>query len=307
MSHLLIAIDKLRQTTLGTKWEGRLYLVGGIVRDELLGRPLPPDVDIVTEADALELAHWLHTQGITDHLPVTYPRFGTAMVHIEGVQVELVTARRERHGYLRQITADRWDEEHKLLSEQIRSAMLPQLDMVVYPDDWAEIDARRGAPVHGSENAEQAWKDAIRKKLDVQLTLKFTDMDIKEVVEFLQRNTEVNFVLDPAVVAEGKVPPVQMEVANIKLVNALEFIMLQTGLKYALQDEAIFISTADKLRGEASMKVYDIRDMMVGLTQFLLNLSGKLAEVNYPFLQRFKKVRFVPQVTSYGLSYSHDA
>ncbi|MCS7308657.1 MAG: HD domain-containing protein [Armatimonadota bacterium] len=71
--------------------------MGGVVRDELLGRPLPPDVDIVTEEDALALAHWLHAQGTADHLPVTYPRFGTAMVHIEGVPFEIVTARRESY------------------------------------------------------------------------------------------------------------------------------------------------------------------------------------------------------------------
>ena len=56
----------------------------------------------------------------------------------------LVAARRERHVYLRQITADKWDEEHRLLSESIRSAMLPQLDLVVYSDEWAEIDAHAG-------------------------------------------------------------------------------------------------------------------------------------------------------------------
>ncbi|MGQ9486757.1 MAG: CCA tRNA nucleotidyltransferase [Armatimonadota bacterium] len=97
MSNLLTAIDTLREATRGTPWEGRLYLVGGIVRDELLKRPLPPDVDIVTEADALQLARWLHAQGLTDHLPVTYPRFGTAMVHIRGIPFELVTARRESY------------------------------------------------------------------------------------------------------------------------------------------------------------------------------------------------------------------
>ncbi len=91
------AIDTLRQATHNTQWEGLLYLVGGVVRDELLGRPLPPDVDIVTEANALELAHWLHHQGVAEHLPVTFPRFGTAMVHIRGVPFELVTARRESY------------------------------------------------------------------------------------------------------------------------------------------------------------------------------------------------------------------
>lgn len=100
VSDLLKAIDNLRESTRGTPWEGRLYLVGGIVRDELLKRPLPPDVDIVTESDALQLAHWLHAQGITDHLPVTYPRFGTAMMHIGGVPFELVTARRESYSAL---------------------------------------------------------------------------------------------------------------------------------------------------------------------------------------------------------------
>ncbi|MEJ5251742.1 MAG: HDIG domain-containing metalloprotein [Armatimonadota bacterium] len=97
VSHALDAIDLVRRITRGTKWEGNLYLVGGVVRDQILGRPLRPEVDIVTELDALELAHWLHTQGVTDHLPVTYPRFGTAMVHISGVQFELVTARRESY------------------------------------------------------------------------------------------------------------------------------------------------------------------------------------------------------------------
>lgn len=97
MSQLLKAIDTLRQITRGTEWEGRLYLVGGLVRDELLQRPLSLDVDVVTEADALQLAHWLHSQGVTDHLPVTFPRYGTAMLHIDGVPVELATARRESY------------------------------------------------------------------------------------------------------------------------------------------------------------------------------------------------------------------
>jgi poly(A) polymerase len=99
------AVEKIREATCGTRYEEQLYLVGGIVRDKVMGRPLrqaqgrPPteDVDIVLEGDALELARFLHGKGIADHKPVTYPRFGTAMVTIGGHAVELVSARKESY------------------------------------------------------------------------------------------------------------------------------------------------------------------------------------------------------------------
>ncbi len=91
------AIEKIRDVTRGTIYEGRLYLVGGIVRDQVMGRPPTEDVDIVLEGDALELAMFLFQAHITDYRPVTYPRFGTAMVIICGHTVELVSARRESY------------------------------------------------------------------------------------------------------------------------------------------------------------------------------------------------------------------
>ena len=180
----------------------------------------------------------------------------------------IARARRERHRYLRQITADRWDQEHKLLSQHIRESLLPQLDYVVYSDDWHEIDARRRAPVYGFEREDEAWRGEIRRKLEQQLTIDFPELEIQEVIAFLQRNTDVNFVLDPQVIASGMAPPITMQVRDIRLANALDFIMLQTGLRYTLQDEAVFVTSPDRVRGEAFMKVYEIRDRMAGLTHF---------------------------------------
>ena len=77
MNHV---IEKLRIATQGSGYEGRLYLVGGIVRDRLLAAQLDEDIDIVLEGDAGELAEFLHQTGVAEHPPVTYPRFGTAMV-----------------------------------------------------------------------------------------------------------------------------------------------------------------------------------------------------------------------------------
>jgi poly(A) polymerase len=90
-------LQRLRTGLAGTPYEGKVFLVGGYVRDKLLGRPLPNDIDLVLEGDALQLAQLLYERGIANHHPVTYPRFGTAMVHIGETLVELVTARAESY------------------------------------------------------------------------------------------------------------------------------------------------------------------------------------------------------------------
>lgn len=181
----------------------------------------------------------------------------------------LVKCRRERHLYLRQVTADRWDEEHKLLSEQIRSAMLPQLELLTYSHDWHEIDARRTAPVRGAGGDESApWKQAINAALDQEITLDFQDTDLVDVISFLQRVTSVNFIIDQALIAAGGVAPVTLKVDAMKLRYVLDYVMRLTNLNYSIRDEAIYVSNAQGLRGDVYMKMYDIRDLLQGLTQF---------------------------------------
>lgn len=92
-------LDTLREATTGSQYEGRLWLVGGYVRDKVLGRPSgSDDIDIVLEGDALALAQFVYDSGAAESTPVVYPRFGTAMVRVAGRDVELVTARRESYG-----------------------------------------------------------------------------------------------------------------------------------------------------------------------------------------------------------------
>ena len=91
-------LDILRDATRGTEYDGRLFLVGGFVRDRVLGKPsATEDIDLVLEGDALALAHFFRAQGAADFEPVVYPRFGTAMIVVKGRDVELVTARIESY------------------------------------------------------------------------------------------------------------------------------------------------------------------------------------------------------------------
>ena len=74
----------------------KAWVVGGYVRDKLLGRPHPnPDI-VVEEGDALALAtRFARLAGA--HPPVIFERYGTAQVTLPGHLVEFVSARAESY------------------------------------------------------------------------------------------------------------------------------------------------------------------------------------------------------------------
>ncbi len=94
---MIPAIEKIREATTGSDYEGRLYLVGGVVRDSVMGLVASDDVDIVFEGDSALLAEFLHKKGVSQVAPVIYKRYGTAMLLVDGSQVELVGARKESY------------------------------------------------------------------------------------------------------------------------------------------------------------------------------------------------------------------
>ena len=71
-----------------------LYLVGGVVRDLLLGRT-NLDLDLVVEGDAIALASEL--AGSKGARIVTHPRFGTAKLQWQERSIDLATARSETY------------------------------------------------------------------------------------------------------------------------------------------------------------------------------------------------------------------
>ena len=76
--------------------DSKAWVVGGYVRDKLLGRPHPnPDV-VVEKGDALTLARRFAELAGAEP-PVTFERFGTAQVTLPGHLVEFVTARAESY------------------------------------------------------------------------------------------------------------------------------------------------------------------------------------------------------------------
>ncbi|HSS92440.1 MAG TPA: tRNA nucleotidyltransferase, partial [Candidatus Dormibacteraeota bacterium] len=79
-----------------TEVGARAWIVGGYVRDRLLGRP-HPEIDVVVENGlGFELARrFAQLAGAGE--PVIFERFGTAQVTVPGHLVEFVSARAESY------------------------------------------------------------------------------------------------------------------------------------------------------------------------------------------------------------------
>ena len=72
----------------------RVYLVGGVVRDMLLGYP-NFDLDLVVEGDAIELAQ--RVAGISQAKLAVHPRFGTAKLDYGNFTLDMATTRGETY------------------------------------------------------------------------------------------------------------------------------------------------------------------------------------------------------------------
>ncbi|MHA3047687.1 HD domain-containing protein [Riemerella anatipestifer] len=74
-----------------------VYIVGGYVRDLLMKRQVPTDIDFVTEQSGIELAQAVAKE-LDSNLKVSvFKTYGTAMIKWKGLELEFVGARKESY------------------------------------------------------------------------------------------------------------------------------------------------------------------------------------------------------------------
>jgi len=72
------------------------YLIGGFVRDKIIGRPTT-DVDVVCIGDGIELAHEVAALFSPKPTVAFFKTFGTAQIKIDDFIIEFVGARKESY------------------------------------------------------------------------------------------------------------------------------------------------------------------------------------------------------------------
>lgn len=78
--------------------ETKAFLIGGFVRDKILGRPTK-DADIVSDGDGIALAHRVSDKLIPSPTVNYFKNFGTAQLIKQDLAIEFVGARKESYRY----------------------------------------------------------------------------------------------------------------------------------------------------------------------------------------------------------------
>ena len=149
---------------------------------------------------------------------------------------------------------------------QIEDAMSPATKLSSYPKNWADIIRKRPTSLAQKQEL-SAWEKNVYQQLEKRVSFDFLDTPLADVIAFLQNLTGVNMVLDPGAV-EGDDTPITLKVEDMRLAAALDWILRLVDLKYALRDEALFVSSPDRLEDKTVLRFYDVRDLLAQIPDF---------------------------------------
>ncbi|HYE06823.1 MAG TPA: hypothetical protein VEL07_15005 [Planctomycetota bacterium] len=148
--------------------------------------------------------------------------------------------------------------------EEIHRALIPQSDLLVYPEDWRKRSLRQPQEL-GSSKVEP-WMATIQDRLQQQVTFEFEDTSLEDVVNFFRQVTGVNIIVAPEVYASGSAT-VTLRARDMKFGDALKWVLELTNLFMAVQNQAIYISN-EAVTGATLLRVYDVADLISPVRDF---------------------------------------
>ncbi len=107
-------------------------------------------------------------------------------------------------------------------------------------------------------------EEAIRRALARPIRLDFKETPLSDVVTSLKRKTGVEVLIDHKALDDvgiGADTPLTVQVADVKLRSALDFILRPLDLTWTVAHEVLLITTPEDAEGMVRTKVYDICDL----------------------------------------------
>ena len=177
-------------------------------------------------------------------------------------------------GFTKSETSRHSSEETQLSWAQTKEAQVPYSEILIYPSNWAEIIKRQVGVIGAETEEEPPWMPDLKGKLEQKVSFDFVETPLQDVVTFLQQITNATIILDARSLSGLASPEVTLKVTDMKLSQALEWILSQVGLQYALNNNAILIGNQDAVGGDAQLKLYDVTDVTLEIRDFPGNLAA---------------------------------
>lgn len=184
----------------------RAYVIGGYVRDAILGRP-SKDIDVVVEGSGPELARRVGRR-VGANVAI-FARFGTAMIHSrEGEEVEFVGARKESYSPDSRKPAV---SEGTLRDDQLRrdftvnalSFSLQKEDMGTVYDPFNGLEDIRNGIIRTPLDPDTTFSDdPLRMVRAVRFATQLSFTIVPEAMDSIKRNRGRMSILSPERVSE---------------------------------------------------------------------------------------------------------
>ncbi|MFQ5654008.1 MAG: secretin and TonB N-terminal domain-containing protein [Planctomycetota bacterium] len=165
---------------------------------------------------------------------------------------------------------DRDDEQTDRTWEQLSAASIPYEDPFRFPDDenyWKLEVARRSATLATTSLEESFEIQKIRRALSaVSPNFEFDDQPLRDVVAFLRTISDLNITIDPEI--DSDETRVNVSLQNVRLGEALDLILKNTGLAYTFTENTLFITEPGKAHGDLIFEIYPVTDILNRIKDF---------------------------------------
>ncbi len=200
------------------------YVIGGFVRDHLLGRDQKKDIDIVCVGSGISLAQATKEKLGKGASLTVYKNFGTASVHFEDIELEFVGARKESY---------RNDSRKPIVEEGTLEDDQNRRDFTINALAIGLNEARKGElldPFHGQEDLKSR---TIRTPLDPDVTYSDDPLRMMRAIRFA---AQLNFDIEANTFeAIGKMKDRLEIVSQERITGELNKIILSSNPSYGFK------------------------------------------------------------------------
>lgn len=172
-------------TEASSELQVKAYVIGGFVRDLMMGRDHKQDIDILVLGSGIDFAHAVAKKTGVDTPVKFFQNFGTAMLSYQGYKIEFVGARKEsyRRDSRKPIVENGTLEDDQNRRDFTINAMAIELS----PSGYGNVLD----PFNGAEDIE---RKIIRTPLDPAITFSDDPLRMMRAIRFA---TQLNFSIQP--------------------------------------------------------------------------------------------------------------